>query len=100
MTIEIASDKVLYTYQLKNGATSPLDLTASITMPTLEASVDDSEIWTLPVREANNPVGLQVSVAGTPLSSKVHVTATALGINRLSDLRAAHLPLIPVGKGL
>lgn len=100
MSIDIAADKMLYTYQFKNNATAALDLAASVAMPTLEASADGSEAWTLPVREAENPVGLTVSVGDAVLPAKAHVTATALGVNRLAELKAAHLPLIPVGKGL
>lgn len=100
MAIDIAADKTVYTYQFKNTGTVAIDLAASVAMPTLEASEDDSEIWTLPVREAENPVGLKVSVGDSVISAKPHITATALGINRLADIRAARLPLIPVGKRL
>ncbi|WP_198017158.1 DUF4424 family protein [Methylocapsa acidiphila] len=97
MSIEIAANRVAYSYGLKNAGTAALSLAASVSMPSLAASNDDSETWELPFDDAENPVGLKISVGGENIETKPHASVKALGLNHFADLKAAHAPLLPFG---
>jgi hypothetical protein len=96
-SVSVAVDDVTYTYQLRNNGQTGLNLFASIAMPVLAASPDGSETWALPSSNPENPAGLIVAVDGAPIATKVDARATALGVDRLGEIRAAHLPLVPFG---
>ncbi len=93
--INVAGDKVVYSYFFKNNGSTALDLAASISMPELAANAIGSEIWALPSHNPENPVGLRITAGGAPVATKAQVEAYALHINRLTELKAEHLPLIP-----
>lgn len=93
--MSVAVDNVVYTYQLKNNAQAELALFASVAMPVLAASADGSETWALPSSNPENPVSLIVAADGTLIATKVDTRASALGVDRLGEIRAAHLPLVP-----
>jgi hypothetical protein len=95
--INVASDSIVYSYFLKNAGSTELSLTAAVSMPELQASADRSESWILPVNDPENPVGLAITAAGTPVTTKAGVHAYALGVDRLDEIKAEHLPLIPFG---
>ncbi|MGC1863532.1 MAG: DUF4424 family protein [Methylocystis sp.] len=95
--VSVAVDNVAYTYQLKNKGQTELDLFASIAMPVLAASVDGSETWALPSSNAENPVDLVVTADGAKIATKVGMHANALSVDRLAEIRAARLPLVPFG---
>ena len=44
-----------------------------------------------------NPIGLTITAGGAPVTTKAEVRASALGIDRLAEIKAEHLPLIPFG---
>jgi Domain of unknown function (DUF4424) len=94
-SVSVAVDNVVYTYQLKNNAQAELVLFASVAMPVLAASADGSETWALPLSNPENPVSLIVAADGAPIATKVDTRASALGVDRLGEIRAAHLPLVP-----
>jgi hypothetical protein len=95
--VAVALDKVTYTYKLKNKGQSELALAASLAMPELSVSSDGSEIYNLPAEKAENPINLVITSKGTPIAPKIDVRAFALGVDRIADIKAANLPLIPFG---
>lgn len=97
VAVEISTERIVYTYGFKNGASTNVDMLATVSMPTLEATDDEKAAPQLPKREASNPVGLKVMSGGDPIPTKAHVNASALGVNRLSELNTAKIPLLPFG---
>jgi len=95
--ISVAANTVSYSYYLKNNAAADLAVTAAVALPELQASADGSETWTLAANDADNFVGLTVTAAGAPVPTKAEIHAYALGIDRLAELEADHLPPIPFG---
>jgi hypothetical protein len=95
--IAVATDSIAYTYSLKNTGSAELDLAAAVSLPELKASVDGKETWALPADDPENPVGLTVTANGAAVTTKADVHAVALGIDRLAEIQAEHLPLIPFG---
>jgi hypothetical protein len=95
--ISVATDSVLYSYYFKNTGTADLAVTATVSLPELEASGDGSETWSLASSDPENFVDLMISSGGAAASSKAEIHAYALGIDRLAELKTDHLPLIPFG---
>ncbi len=95
--INVATDSVSYSYFLKNNGPAELAVAAAVSLPELQASSDRSETWVLAANDAENPVGLTITAAGAAVTSAAEVRAYALGVDRLAEIRAAHLPLIPFG---
>jgi hypothetical protein len=95
--INVANDKIVYSYFLKNTGPAELALAAAISLPDLRASADNSETWTLASGDPENPVGLTIAAAGAPVTTKAEVHAYALGLDRLAEIKAERLPLIPFG---
>jgi Domain of unknown function (DUF4424) len=95
--IAVTTSSIAYTYQLKNNGAADLTVAATITLPELSASVEGTETWTLAKYDAENFVDLTVTAAGAPVSTKTEMHASALGIDRLAEIKAANLPLIPFG---
>ncbi len=95
--INVAAGSIVYSYYLKNTGAADLALAAAVSLPELQASADNSQTWVL---AANNPedfVGLTITAAGAPVTTKAEVRAHALGLDRLGEIKAEHLPLIPFG---
>ncbi len=95
--VNIASDKIVYSYFLKNAGAVDLHLTASVVLPELRASQDNEETWALAADDPENPVALVVTANGAPAAATAEIHATALGLDRLADIKGARLPLIPFG---
>ena len=95
--INVASDSVVYSYYFKNTGAAELDLAAAVSLPALQASADGDETWTLASNDPVNPVGLTITAAGAPVTMKTEVHANALGVDRLAEIKAERLPLIPFG---
>ncbi len=95
--INVASDSVIYSYFLKNTGKAELNLTAVVSLPELQASADRSQFWVLASKNPENPVGLTITAAGAPVTTKADVHAYALGIDRLAEIGTEGLPLIPFG---
>jgi hypothetical protein len=95
--INIASDSIVYSYFFKNSRASEIGLTAAVSLPKLQASADRTETWILASNDPENPVGLTITAAGAPVTTKAEVHAYALGFDRLTEIKAEHLPLIPFG---
>jgi hypothetical protein len=95
--ISVATNSVVYSYNFKNTGAADLTVAATISLPALSASTDGSETWTLAKNDPENFVDLTVSAAGSPVATKADVHANALGINRVAEIKAEHLPLIPFG---
>lgn len=95
--ISVAGDGVTYSYYFKNNGTAEVTVAATLELPALQASADGSETWVLASKDADNPVGLAITAAGAPVPTKAEVHAYALGIDRLAEIKAEHLPLIPFG---
>jgi hypothetical protein len=95
--ISVSNDSVVYSYLLKNAGTRELSLTASVSMPELQASADGSQTWALASNNPENTVGLTITAAGDPVAPKAEVHAYALGLDRTAEIAAEHLPLMPFG---
>jgi hypothetical protein len=97
MDISVSSDSVVYSYLLKNAGTRELSLTASVSLPELQASADGSQTWVLASNNPENPVGLTITAGGDPVAPKAEVHAYALGLDRTAEITTEHLPLMPFG---
>jgi hypothetical protein len=95
--ISVADDSVLYSYYLKNTGTANLAVAAIVPMPELQTSYDGSQTWTLAANDPENPVRISVTAADAPMRTKAEVHAYALDIDRVAEIKAEHLPLIPFG---
>ena len=95
--ISVATNSVVYSYYFKNSGTADLTVAATLSLPELSASTDGTETWTLPKHDAENFVDLTITAAGAPVTAKTEVHANALGVDRLAEIKAEHLPLIPFG---
>jgi hypothetical protein len=95
--ISVATNGVVYSYYFKNVGTADLTVAATLTLPELSASTDGTQTWALPKHEPENFVDLSVTAAGSPVPTKAEVHASALGLDRLAEIKAEHLPLIPFG---
>ena len=98
--VNVASDKVVYSYLFKNTGAVDLGLTASVALPELRASQDGEETWTLAADDPENPVALVVTANGAPVATTAQVRADALGLDRLAQIKGAQLPLIPFGAAI
>lgn len=97
MALDVAVDHVTYTYGFKNQGKGELKLATSVSMPDLEVNTEGTTIYNLPSNVAENPVGLAVTANGATVATTASMQALALGVDRLADLRAAKLPLLPFG---
>jgi Domain of unknown function (DUF4424) len=95
--ISVATNSVVYSYYFKNTGASDLTVAATITLPELSASADGSATWALPKNDPENFVDLTITAAGAVVATKADVHANALGLDRLAEINADHLPLIPFG---
>ena len=95
--VNVASDKIAYSYSLTNSGAADLNLTASVALPELRVSQDETETWTLAADDAENPVALAVTADGAPVATTAELRVTALGLDRLAEVKGAGLPLIPFG---
>ena len=98
--ISVASNSIAYSYYFENTGSTELGLTASVSLPSLEASADGSETWVLGSNDPENPIGLSITAAGAPVTTKAEVHAYALDLDRLAEIKAERLPLIPFGPAL
>jgi len=95
--IHVESDSVVYSYFLKNTGDAELDVTATVSLPELQASSDRHQTWVLASNDPDNPVGLTITSGDAPVTTTAQVHAYALGLDRLAEIKAEHLPLIPFG---
>ena len=95
--INVASNGIVYSYHLKNAGAAELGIAAAVSFPELAASADGSETWVLAASDPENPIGLTITAGGAPVTTKAEVHASALGVDRLAEIKAEHLPLIPFG---
>ena len=97
ININVASNSIVYSYHLKNTAAAELGIAAAMSLPELAASADGSETWVLAANDPENPIGLTITAGGAPVTTKAEVRVSALGVDRLAEVKAEHLPLIPFG---
>ena len=97
MALDIAIDRVTYTYRLHNKGAAKLALTASVAMPDLEVNTEGTTVYALPAQTPENPVDLKVKSADATIATTSHLRADALGLDQLAELKADGLPLIPFG---
>ena len=98
MAVDVAVDKVTYAYRLRNKDATKLTLAASLAMPDLEVNSEGSTVYALPSKTAENPIDLQVKADDKVIATTPFTQAIALGIDRLADLKAAQMPLVPFGE--
>jgi hypothetical protein len=96
--IGVAGGSVTYSYYLQNTGTADIAVAAAISLPELQASGD--ETWALASNDAENFVALTITAGGAPVATKAELHAYALGVDRLAEIKAEHLPLIPFGPAL
>ena len=56
--------------------------------------------WLLASNDPENPIGLTIIASGAPVTTTAEVHAYALGLDRVAEIKAEHLPLIPFGPAL
>jgi Domain of unknown function (DUF4424) len=95
--ISVATNSVVYSYYFKNTGASDLAVAAALSLPELSASTDGTETWALPKNDPENFVDLAITAAVALVTTTAEVVANALGLDRLAELKAEHLPLIPFG---
>ena len=95
MRASSAIDRVAYDYKLANKGPRTLSLQASVALPDLEINNDEAVYYVLPRTDPENVVGLQVQSNGKIVPTRPYLQAFALGIDRLADLKADNIPLIP-----
>ena len=100
MAVDVAVDRVSYAYKVRNKGPSKLSLSASVAFPDLEVNNEGTTVYNLPTQNADNVVGLAVQSNGQPLPTTAYMQAIALGIDRLADLKAESMPLIPFGAAI
>ncbi len=93
--ISVAANNVVYSYYLKNTGAADLAVDATVSLPELSVSSDGTETWALPKNDPENFVDLTITADGSPVTTKPVVHAVALGLDRLAEIKAEHLPLIP-----
>jgi hypothetical protein len=96
--IGVATNSVVYSYYFKNTGAADLSVAATLSLPELSASTDGTETWTLAKNDPENFVGLTITAAGSPVTTKAEIHANALGLDRIAEIKAEHLPLIPFGE--
>jgi hypothetical protein len=97
MAVDVAIDRVTYAYKFKNTGATKLALSASVALPDLEVSNEGTTVYVLPSQTAENVIDLTVRSGGQVVRTTPYVQAVALGVDRLADLKAANIPLIPFG---
>jgi Domain of unknown function (DUF4424) len=95
--IAVTAGSIVYSYYLTNKGNADLAVAASVSLPELHASADRSETWMLARNEPENFVDLGITAGGGPVATKAAVRASALGVDRLAEIQAEHLPLLPFG---
>jgi Domain of unknown function (DUF4424) len=95
--IAVSATRMTYSYRLANKGTAELRLAASIPMPPLEVSSNEDETYRVATANAENPIGLSVTADGKPVNANVILRANALDIDRLAEIKALNLPLVPFG---
>jgi hypothetical protein len=98
--ITVEADSIVYSYYFKNTGTAELGIAAAVSLPELKASRDRSETWILASNDPENPIGLTITAAGAPVTTKAEIHAYALGVDRLAEVKAERLPPIPFGPEL
>jgi hypothetical protein len=97
MRIDVSGGKIVYSYQLRNSGASALDLVGAVELPTLEPTDQSGAEIALPRNSAENPVDLALTLGDAAVTTSTHVRIAALGLARLSELKAAQLPYLPFG---
>ena len=100
MALDIAIDRVTYTYRLHNKGAAKLALTASVAMPDLEVNTEGDTVYALPAQTPENPVDLVVKANDQLVATSPFIQAIALGIDRQAEIKAGGLPLIPFGAAM
>lgn len=90
----ISPDEVRVSYRFRNDTDEPVTVLVAFPLPALGGTYD--EIWyELPNPDSENYVDFTVAVNGKGIVPSVYSRATALGVDRTEELRAAGLPLNP-----
>ncbi len=95
--VAIGMDRVTHSYRLRNQGNEELRLAASIQLPAFSASLDGSEAYRVATDRPENPVDLTIAADGAPVAANVKLTAFALGLDRMTELKSFNLPLMPYG---
>ncbi len=100
MAVDVAIDRVNYTYRLRNKGPAKLSLAASVALPDLEVNSEGNNVYDLPSQTSENPVNLVIKANDQPVTTTPFVQAIALGIDRQAEIKAEGLPLIPFGAAM
>lgn len=93
--ITVSAERVTYSYRIRNKASADIRVAATFALPELTAPSAEGELHRLDATD--NPIGLTLTADGTPIDAKVEMHAWVLGVDRVQDLRAANIPLVPSG---
>lgn len=97
MAVDVALDHVSYAYKLRNKGKAALSLAASVALPDLEVNTETNNVYELPSSTAENPEKLEIKANDKAVATTPHLQAISLGIDRVAELKAEGMPLIPFG---
>lgn len=93
--LTITPDLVTVKYRFLNHAAAPVTLTVAFPLPDIDLS--EGESYSIPTLDPTNFVGFETKIDGAPVKFSIHQTAM-LGTQDISaQLRAANVPLLPIG---
>ena len=90
--INVARDKIVYSYFMKNAGAAELALAAAVALPELRASANGDGPGRSHRTIRKIPSALRSASPG-PATIKTEIHAYALGLDRAAEIKAAHLPL-------
>jgi hypothetical protein len=91
--INVNAEKVTYTYRINNKGSADVRVAAVFSLP--ELSPPAEEDVTYRIGPGTNPIALTLTADGNPISAKIEMRAMVLGVDRVEDLKAAKIPLVP-----
>ncbi len=100
MAVDVADDRVTYSYRLRNKGPAKLSLAASVALPDLEVNSEGNNVYNLPAQTPENPINLAVKANDQPVVTTPALQAVALGLDRQNEIKAEGLPLIPFGAAM
>jgi hypothetical protein len=93
--IAVSTERVTYSYRIRNKASTDIRVAATFALPEFTAPTGEGQVHR--VGSAENPIGLTLTADGAPIDAKVEMHAWVLGVDRVQDLKAENIPLVPSG---
>lgn len=95
--LTITPEFVTVKYQFRNQGAAPLTLTVAFPLPDIDLA--EAENYAFPVGDPNNFVGFETKIDGKAVPLTINQRATLGDKDITTPLRAANVPLLPIGAG-